>query len=50
VNDVLVLVGGSNSLAEERTAIKTLPESVAAHVERDGIAGLRVSVENRVSR
>jgi hypothetical protein len=49
VNDVLVLVG-SKSLAEERTAIKTLPESVAAHVERDGIAGLRVSVENRVSR
>src|SRR5580765_1696268 len=47
-NDVLVLVGGS-SLAEKRTAIKTLSESAAPDVESDGM-GLRVSVENRVSR
>jgi hypothetical protein len=44
------VVGGSNGLAEKRTAIKTLPESIAADVERDGMAGLRLSVENRVSR
>jgi hypothetical protein len=48
VNDVLVLVGG-NSLAEKRTAIKTLSESAAPTLR---VAGGRAAreLENRISR